>query len=105
MNIDLFGYKIKIEVEKINPGVKEIKKLILTKLHKKTITMVDRISAIKILRQPEISAMLIEIGNVPPEDVRKDEDGKLYVGLNYAKSWMEFYFLKIENDYYEEFRK
>ena len=94
MDIILFGHKITINVTIENMAaerrvIKAIEKELKGKTHKDILDHY-KISAIKVVRRAEISAILINAGLVPFEDVRYNEDYTLsYVGLAYAKNWIE----------------
>ena len=94
MDIILFGHKISINITIENMDaerrvIKAIEKELNGKSHKDILNHY-KIGAIKVVRRAEISAILINAGLVPFEDVRYNEDYTLsYVGLVYAKNWIE----------------
>ena len=88
--MNIFGYNVRLVIESNKPE-KIVVAILKKELGKFRDETSQKIRAIKLLRRLEVSKILIDAGVVPEEDIRSDEfdASKKYVGLAFAKSWVE----------------
>lgn len=92
MEFKVFKWVVSVKVRQYDVNAR-IVDIVNKRMESKSVAGVSlKIERIKILRQADVSKLMIENGLVPEEDIRKNDDGTLFVGLKFAKDWVEVNF-------------
>jgi hypothetical protein len=94
MKMNLLGYEISITVCNMNPEKRVAQIIRKRMIARKSVGISRKIEMIKILREPDISKILIAAGIVPADEIRYgyDKHDRPYVGLKFAKEWIDSHF-------------
>ena len=91
MKLSAFGYTLEIKLTSSKPEYVVVKLLEQELLRVQGSNVSKKIALIKIMRKEEVSKILIDAHLVPDSEIGGDM-GHHYVGLCWAKEWVEAHF-------------